>query len=307
VNFAAAIARERHRHCDRANCISENKSMDSSAKCIRRSAAALLTAAFCLLLADASAQTPPAAAPSHPTGSGAPTAGASATQQPAESMTSGPAPAGKPWEPGWGFWPKVPAAWQQTHQSLVDRIRSGPAKIVFIGDSLTKGWAEGGKEIWQQCYAPLDAANLGIGGDTTRQILWRLAHGALDGAKPKVIVLMIGVNNIFTGTGNNGEIVQGVEAILQRCQAKCPESRILLLGIGPVGNNKVQDERVRAINQLLSKLEGGPVRFLELGPHFRDPNGAPIRELFSDHAHLSKAGYATWAQAMQPVLDELLK
>jgi lysophospholipase L1-like esterase len=224
-----------------------------------------------------------------------------------EAMVSGPAPAGKPWEPAWGFWSSAPTAWQQTHQAMVTRIQKSPAKIIFIGDSLTKGWADGGKKIWQQQYAPLDAANLGIGGDTTRQILWRLDHGALDGAKPKVIVLMIGVNNIFTGTGKNAEIVRGVEAILKQCQVKCPESKILLLGMTPIGKNKMQDGRVTTINQLLSKLEGGSVRFLDMNAHYRDASGAPIAKLFSDHAHLSEAGYEAWAQAMQPVLKELLK
>lgn len=39
---------------------------------------------------------------------------------------------------------------------------------------------------------PLQAINSGIGGDTTRQITWRINHGELDGIKLKLVVLMIG-------------------------------------------------------------------------------------------------------------------
>ena len=37
--------------------------------------------------------------------------------------------------------------------------------------------------------------NLGIGGDRTQHVLWRLDNGNIDGIKPKLAVLMIGTNN----------------------------------------------------------------------------------------------------------------
>ena len=224
-----------------------------------------------------------------------------------EDLVNGPAPEGKAWEPAWGFWPKAPTFWHPTHQGMVKQIQQGPANLVFIGDSITKGWGGNGKEIWQKRYAPLGAVNLGIGGDTTRQILWRLGHGALDGAKPKVIVLMIGVNNIFTATGSNEDIARGVEEILKQIQVKCPEAKILLLGILPLGN-AAQNARVQDINGILGKFQGGAIRFLDMNGKFQDAAGKILPDLYSpDQVHLAKGGYEVWEELMQPILADMLK
>ena len=72
--------------------------------------------------------------------------------------------------------------------------------IALLGDSITQGWGGGWdgapfNAAWQKHFGDQKTVNLGIGGDRIESILWRLDHGALDGASPKVIVLMIGVNN----------------------------------------------------------------------------------------------------------------
>jgi hypothetical protein len=43
----------------------------------------------------------------------------------------------------------------------------------------------------------------GIGGDSTRQVLWRMEHGEFDGITPKLGVLKIGTNHLY-GDGNAG-------------------------------------------------------------------------------------------------------
>jgi beta-glucosidase len=42
--------------------------------------------------------------------------------------------------------------------------------------------------------------NIGVGGDKTQNVLWRLDHGGVDGLEPKVCVLLIGNNNMFFGS-----------------------------------------------------------------------------------------------------------
>jgi len=224
------------------------------------------------------------------------------------TMTSGPAPMGKPWEPAWGFWPSVPMAWQQTHNGFVSQIKQGPpVKVVFLGDSITKGWAQAGKDLWAKLYAPEPSFNLGIGGDTTRQTLWRMDHGTLDGVSPKLVVLMIGVNNIFTGTGTNDEIVQGIEANLKEIQAKVPGAKIILLGILPLGNGG-QNARVKAIDAVLGKLATTDIRFLNMSDKFEDSDGKILPDLYqTDGTHLKASGYQAWADAMQPLFDEMTK
>lgn len=217
------------------------------------------------------------------------------------------APQGKPWEPAWGFWPKAPPeSWQQTHWSFVRQARKGGVDVLFLGDSITKGWSGAGKEVWAQNYQPLKALNIGIGGDTTRQTLWRLENGALEGMQPRVVVLMIGVNNIFTGTGNDEEIARGVGEIIKQIQAKRPDAKILLQSVLPLGN-EAQSARAARINRLLAAHQSSSVRFLDLTAVFQGTDGKVNPALYrSDLVHLEAPGYAAWHKVLKPVLDELL-
>ena len=52
-----------------------------------------------------------------------------------------------------------------------------------------------GKGVWKKHYDGRKAVNLGISGDRTQHVLWRLDHGNIDGISPKVAVIMIGTNN----------------------------------------------------------------------------------------------------------------
>ena len=227
--------------------------------------------------------------------------------QNAPDMTSGPAPKGKPWESGWGFWPDYPKAWQQTHESLLKRRDKGGINVLFLGDSITAGWAKAGKELWTEKFEPMGAANFGIGGDTTRQILWRIENGELDGLKPKVVVLMIGVNNIFTNNGTDEEIAKGVAEVVKKIWEKIPDSKILLYSVLPL-KAETYDKRVQTVNPLIAKLAGPKVTFFDLTKHFRASDGKQIADLYvADGTHLAAKGYETWATAMTPAIEKLLK
>jgi len=228
--------------------------------------------------------------------------------QPFPPETLAQAPQGKPWEPAWGFWPKAtPEAWQQTHWGFVNQAKKGGVDVLFLGDSITKGWAGAGKEVWAEHYQPLKGLNIGIGGDTTRQTLWRLDNQAMEGIQPKVVVLMIGVNNIFTGTGTDEEIARGIGEIITRIHAKRPAAKILLTSILPLGNEG-QSARAARINQLVAAKQPAFVRYLDLTKTFKGADGKVVAEYYSsDLVHLAKPGYEAWSQAMLPVLTGMLR
>src|SRR5439155_23399802 len=93
----------------------------------------------------------------------------------------------------------------KTHASAI--------QIVFYGDSITHGWSYGGKGVWKVHYAPLHAVNYGISGDRTQHVIWRMKNGEIDGLHPKVLVLMIGTNNL--GFGHTDEqVAQGIKEII---------------------------------------------------------------------------------------------
>ncbi|CAM3030920.1 GDSL family lipase [Rariglobus hedericola] len=218
------------------------------------------------------------------------------------------APQGKPWEPAWGFWAQAtPESWQQTHWGFVNQAKKGGVDVLFLGDSITKGWAGAGKEVWAQHYQPLKALNIGIGGDTTRQTLWRLENQAMEGIQPKVVVLMIGVNNIFTATGTDEEIAQGIAEIIKQIHAKRPAAKVLLTSVLPLGNAG-QSARAAKINRLVAAKQPSFVRFLDLTGTFQGADGKVVAELYTaDLVHLAKPGYEAWDKAMRPVLIAMLR
>lgn len=228
----------------------------------------------------------------------------------AERFTSGAPPKDKPWVPGWGFYPQYPQAWQMMFKNQLERTKQGGINVIFLGDSITQGWGGEGKAVWEKRYAPLGAANFGIGGDSTRQVLWRLDHGLVDGLSPKLVVLKIGTNNLYDdhNSGSDEEITRGVEAIVKKLREKLPNTRILLCGILP-RQNTFFTNRILKINPMLEKLaDGKTVRFLDMTEKFETAPGKVIPELFvPDQLHLAAKGYEVWADALEPLFSEMMK
>src|SRR5450432_176770 len=63
-------------------------------------------------------------------------------------------------------------------------LKKGPIQVVFIGDSITDGWRTRGKEVFESNYTQFNTYNIGIGGDRTEHVLWRIDNGELDGIEP---------------------------------------------------------------------------------------------------------------------------
>lgn len=235
---------------------------------------------------------------------------------PDDVLTSGPAPKGNPDTPGWGFWQGNPPGWLGMHRDILARTARGreahDVGLIFLGDSITRGWSAEGKEIWDRLYAPQGAINAGIGGDSTRQVLWRLQHGEVEGLQPKAVVLKIGTNNLYedNNAGNDEQIAAGIRSIVEDLRRRLPQTKVLLLGILP-RQNVYFSGRILHINALLAKFDNGQmVRFLDLGTKFQATAGKGdlYPDLYQqDRLHLVKKGYETWAAAMEPLLDTMLK
>ncbi len=219
------------------------------------------------------------------------------------------APKGLPSEPAWGFWPKAPEAWIIVHNQFIARTKQGNIDVVFLGDSITKGWKQISTTNWSGATPAPQAVNYGIGGDTTRQVLWRIRQGALDGISPSLVVLMIGTNNLYAdhNSGTNAEITAGVKAVLSSVREKCPGARVLLLGVLP-RQNRFWSDRILQLNALNAALnEPGRVHYHDAGELFVNADGTMKAELYNtDLVHLSAAGYDVLTAAVQPWAKALL-
>ena len=200
--------------------------------------------------------------------------------------------------------------WKQRHGGFNTNVAAlgAKSKVVFIGDSITQGWEGEGKAVWARYYAHRDAINLGIGGDRTQHVLWRLDHGNLDGLAPKAAVVMIGTNNSNGEDNTPGQIVEGVRAIVAKLRAKLPGTKILLVAIFPRSENYgVIRGKLAQINQVLRRAaDGKDVFWVDFGGQFLDDDGTMPAALMPDYLHLSPAGYSIWAEAIEDQLSQIL-
>jgi lysophospholipase L1-like esterase len=199
------------------------------------------------------------------------------------------------------------ASWNQRHEANLKRAKEGKVDLLFLGDSITEGW--GNNAVWQRHYAPLSAANLGIGGDTTQNVLWRITNGEIDGLVPKVVVLMIGTNNFGLHGDKPDDVARGIVAVVTTLRKRLPNAKVLLLGIFPRDEKAGAPIRksIQTVNSQIAKQENGKaVRYLDIGPKLADAKGDLSKDVMPDFLHLSEKGYEIWAEAMGPLLQQML-
>lgn len=205
--------------------------------------------------------------------------------------------------------PRTDKGWVQRQDTLNERVKQHPdAQLLFIGDSITHGWEGGGKEVWQKYYEKRHALNLGIGGDQTQHVLWRLDHGNLEGLHPKLAVVMIGTNN--AGAGNSPkEIADGVKAVVDQLRTKVPGCKVLLLAIFP--RDQLPTGKLRKINDAANEMiakfaDNQNVFYLDIGQKFLGPDGSLPKDIMPDLLHPNAKGYEIWASAIEPSVAKLL-
>jgi lysophospholipase L1-like esterase len=180
--------------------------------------------------------------------------------------------------------------------------------LAFIGDSITRRWrGEGNIDVWNKYWGSYKAVNMGIGGDQTQNVLWRLQNGQLDGYQARVFVVMIGTNNCWGKKPVPEDVAAGVKAILDLIQKKQPGAKILLLSILPTGEKPNAGRETRtAVNALISKFQGGPIEYMDISAKFLEPDNTISKEVMPDHLHLAPKGYEIWSEAIKDKVKEML-
>ena len=199
--------------------------------------------------------------------------------------------------------------WQNRHKAMNKLAKEKKHDLLFIGDSITQGWEGKGKPIWEKFYGSRNALNLGISGDRTEHVLYRLNRGNLrNQGNAKVAVVMIGTNNTGHHEQAPSETAEGIERIVSTIRANCPKTQILLLGVFPRGEKPDNPKRILnlKINKTIAHLAEQPrVHYLDLSSIFLDQNGKLSKEIMPDFLHLTPRGYQIWAEAIEPKLVEL--
>ncbi len=184
--------------------------------------------------------------------------------------------------------------------------QAGAVDRVLLGDSITQLWRNGGAEELKAMKQEMTVQNIGISGDRTENILWRLKETReLSGYKAKEVVILAGTNNFGIDPAEEAtveNVALGVEAIVRAVRAKQPEAKIVLMAIFPRGW-KAEDPvraKIAATNALLkdfaAKEQG--VEFLDIGEKLLEPDGSISKEMFGDALHPTAKGYQIWREAL---------
>lgn len=187
--------------------------------------------------------------------------------------------------------------------------QASDAQLVFFGDSITQGW-ESEPALWNAEFERYHPLNLGVSGDRTEHVLWRLATGAYDHLRPKLIVIMIGTNNTGHRMDRPVDIATGIDRILTQLSARFPQAKLALLAIFPCGETVTDPLRANntAVNARLPAIAAAHgAEWLDLASAFTDDKGTLSTSVMPDLLHLSSDGYSRWATALREPLARWMR
>jgi hypothetical protein len=184
-------------------------------------------------------------------------------------------------------------------------LKQGRIDLLFFGDSIAEYWKDH-PDVWWRYFGPMSPACFATGGDRTQHLLWRIQNGEVEGIRPKVIVVLIGTNNLAHDSAD--DVVAGVTAVVRTLRELVPQSKVLLLGLFPrQPQPDAWRRRIQEINARLARLDDGHrLRFLDLDREFLEPDGSISPAMMYDYVHLTRKGFETWARAIRPVIVHMM-
>ncbi len=198
--------------------------------------------------------------------------------------------------------------WLEIHERHLAALREAEdPQVVFAGDSLTDAWQY--QPSWVSPLGRFRPVNLGIGGDRTQHLLWRLQHHLLPPVP--LYAVLIGTNNILRNRPE--EIVDGIRACCAEITRQSPGSKILLQKLLPRQKSPAESayQQVLEVNRRMDALcDGSTIVAADFSELFLSSGGGeghlhPER-MQPDHVHITEAGYAAWAEAILPQIETLL-
>jgi lysophospholipase L1-like esterase len=130
--------------------------------------------------------------------------------------------------------------------------------------------------------------------------------------RPRMVVLMCGVNNLGHGDGRDA-CVRDYEELLATVRAHLQPESILVLSVMPVRETPV-DRAAQQFNmnivqfntELAECCRRHQIQFLDVNPAVTGANGGLADELTEDGLHLNAEGYRRLARIISPQLAALM-
>jgi acyl-CoA thioesterase-1 len=211
-------------------------------------------------------------------------------------------------------WPNL-ARYREANANLAPPAPN-EKRVVFMGDSITDGWNQvdaawlPGLKPWFPGKPYIDR---GISGQTTPQMLVRFRPDVID-LKPKVVVILAGINDI---AGNTGPIsLESTEENLASMAdlARANGIRVVLSSLLPASNlpwrPSVTDvvEKVATLNAWIKDYaKKNHLVYLDYFSAMNDGHGGLKPELAHDAVHPNAAGYDVMDPLAEAAIQKALK
>ncbi|HZK95487.1 MAG TPA: GDSL-type esterase/lipase family protein, partial [Prolixibacteraceae bacterium] len=205
---------------------------------------------------------------------------------------------------------------KKRHEEKLALVAKEKFDLIFIGNSITHNFEKPEYQpVWNQFFAPRKALNLGTSGYRTENLIWNIQNGELDGQSPKVVIVEIGTNNVdeknYPTRHTAGQLAGGIETIVKLIREKLPDTKIIVLRCFPGcygGPNPTSHRLIlERASDIVSKLaDGKHIFYSDVNHVFLNMDGSLNHEMMNDWLHPTPAGAKAWAQAMEPLLSELM-
>jgi len=205
---------------------------------------------------------------------------------------------------------------KKRHAEKLELLAKEKFDLIMIGNSITNNFEKPEYQpIWNQFFAPRNALNLGTSAYRTENLVWEIQNSGLEKQSPKVVVLEIGTNNVdeknYPTRHTAGQLAGGIETIVSLLREKLPETKIIVLRCFPGCYGGPNPTSHRAIleraSDIVSKLaDGKHIFYCDVNHVFLNMDGSLRHDMMSDWLHPTPAGAKAWAQAMEPLLSELM-
>jgi lysophospholipase L1-like esterase len=178
-------------------------------------------------------------------------------------------------------------------------------KVVLAGDSLIAGWSP---EMLAETFGQLQFANRGIGGDTSRGLLFRFDEDVLD-LNPIAIVIGIGSNDM-SRNGEPAATEANIACMIEKVRAHAPATPVILCCVPPRSDKDApaRPGAMEDLNARIGQLAKSDEHLLCIDTFspFVTARHEPIMQYFrEDKVHLAKAGYVEWGKLLKAAFHTL--
>ena len=180
-------------------------------------------------------------------------------------------------------------------------------RVVFMGNSITEGWST----IFPEFFEGKQYINSGISGQTTPQMLIRFRPDVID-LKPKVVLILAGINDIAGNTGPSTVKMISDNIISMAELANANNIKVIISSILPAKDFPWSPDmnpplKILAVNKIIEQYaKANNMIYLDYYSSMVDKNFALIENYGSDGVHPNRKGYQVMSSLADKAINEIL-